>query len=322
MRVLFTNDPPLIKYGIAQGFQQLKHEIHIMQGERERLWGQPLSEQRLRLEQAIEVFKPDFVFTEGHPDFDPETVCKTIRDHKIPHVYWAIEDPVCTNLSTKTYIPYADWVFTTTAECVPFYRSLGKRAELLLFGCNPRFHYFRGEDPEYRHDLVLVATNYSSRYAEAEWLVMPFVERGYDIKIWGLWWDDPSRPVHLGRYPGKFGGLLPYEELPVVYSSAKIILGMNCDSSSITQTSMRPYEALACGGGLYLGHYTKAQKHIFKELIFQVRNTAEAIRTVNRLLALGETERKAMALKAQREVYQKHSYLQRASQVLRAVAQL
>ena len=120
MRVLFTNDPPLIKYGIAQGFQQLNHEIHIMQGEQERLWGQPLSEQRLRLEQAIEEFKPDFVFTEGHPDFDPLTVCKTISSHKIPHLYWAIEDPVCTNLSTKTYIPYADWVFTTTAECVPF----------------------------------------------------------------------------------------------------------------------------------------------------------------------------------------------------------
>lgn len=262
-RVLFTNESALIKYGLAEGFKQAGHEVKVIMGEEERLWGgKPPGVQKERLAKAIETFKPDFVFTEGYPGYDPKVIGEIVRTYKIPHLYWAIEDPVSPWLA-EAYIPYSDIIFTTTAERVPVYRKLGKLSEVLLFGCNPEFHHYVSPKEEYRHDIILVAANYSSRYEEAKWFVMPLVERGYDIKIYGIWWDDASRPVNLCRYPHVYGGILPYEELPAAYSSAKIILGMNCDDTSDTQTSMRPYEALAIGGGLYLAHYTKAQKKNF-----------------------------------------------------------
>ncbi|MGE5416963.1 MAG: glycosyltransferase [Acidobacteriota bacterium] len=315
---MFTNEAPLIKYGLAEGFRQAGHTVKVIQGETERLWGQPLDEQKRRLTTALKDFRPDIIFTEGHPGFEVITVCETIKKHSIPHFYWAIEDPVSTEQLSVHYARYADYVFTTTRECIPRYKSMRKPAETLLFGCNPELHRFTGIQREYQHDIVLVASNYSSRYKEAGWLVMPLVKKNYNIKVWGLWWDDTKRPVNLHSHPNVYGGLLPYEELAKVYSSAKITLGMNCDDSSITQTSMRPYEALACGGSLYLGHYTKAQKAIFGEHIYQAHNTEETLTLVNKLLTMPEKEHREKALTAQKYVYENHNYQLRAEQIIAA----
>jgi len=318
MKVLFTNEAPLIKYGLTAGFEQAGHEVRVIQGEDARLWGQPLTEQVTRLTSAIDSFKPDFMFTEGHPGFDIYNICQVARKLGVPHLYWAIEDPICTQTLSMAYAPLVDYIFTTTVECIPQYEAIGKKAELLLFGCNPEFHHYTGPKREYLHDIVLVASNYSSRYEEAEWFVLPLIEQGYDIKIWGIWWDDPARPINLLNHPEIYGGLLPYEELAYVYSSAKIIMGMNCDNTSLTQTSMRPYEALASGGGLYLAHYTQAQERIFGDLIFQVRNEEETIKQVETILGMDEGERKSRAYRAQQEVYCKHNYQLRAEQIIKA----
>lgn len=321
MKFLFTNDPPLIKYGIAAGIKQIGHDARVMQGEY-RLWGMDADTQKIRLTEAIEEYRPDCVFTEGFPAFDAPLICEIVQKYGIPHFYWAIEDPVCTDLALTNYAPWVDTIFTTAIECIPKYLKMGKKAELLLFGCNPDIHRFTGENPGYRHDLVLVASNYSSRYDEVRWFILPLIEKGYVIKIWGRFWDDPNRPVNLINYPSVYGGILPYEELADVYSSATIVLGINCDDSSKTQTSMRPYEALACGGGLYLGHYTKAQEYLFKDLIFQVRNTTETLATVNRILEMPEIQRKEMAKRAQSKLYEQHSYSRRALTVVNAFQRL
>jgi spore maturation protein CgeB len=321
MKVLFTNDAPLIKYGLAAGFRQAGHTVKVMGGP-DQLWGQTGEEQERRLTGAISDFKPDFIFTEGHPRIEPKVVGDVARRHSVPNLYWAIEDPVCTDLTLMTYAVDADYIFTTTVECVPRYLALQKKVEVLLFGCNPEFHRNVGVHREYRHDIVLVASNYSSRYDAAQWLVLPLAAAGFDIRIWGLWWDDPARPVNLLKYPRSYGGLLPYEELPAVYSSAKIILGLNCDATSTTQTSMRPYEALACGGGIYLGHYTKAQAKLFADLIVQTTNRTETLAQVTRILNQTESVRRQRAQNAQNKVYQEHTYCQRARQIIRALDQL
>lgn len=321
MRILFTNDAPLIKYGVAAGIEQIGHQAKVMQGE-DQLWGMDPEQQAFRLSRAIENFRPDALFTEGHPRIEPEVIDRVARKFSVPQLYWAIEDPVCTDLTLQTFAPRADYIFTTTIECIPAYERLGKKAELLLFGCNPLFHRFTGVNPAYQHDLVLVASNYSSRYEEAQWFIMPLVERGYDIKIWGIWWDDTGRPVNLAKYPQVYGGILPYELLPDVYSSAKIVLGMNCDDSSKTQTSMRPFEVLACGGGIYLSHYTKAQEYLFKDNIFQVHNAHETQLMVQRILRMPEHKRRQIAKKAQANVYAKHTYSARAWQIVNVVQAL
>lgn len=85
---------------------------------------------------------------------------------------------------------------------------------------------------------------------------------------------------------------------------------------------MRPFEVLGCGGGVYLGHYTKAQEYLFKDNIFQVHNTHETLLTVQRILRMPEHKRKLIAKKAQAHVYAKHTYASRAWQIVSAVQSL
>lgn len=317
IRVLFTNEAPLIKLGLAEGFRQAGYEVRVIAGEQERLWNHSFEEQVKRLEKRVEEFKPDFVFTEGYPGCNPLAIFNVLKKHSIPHLYWAIEDPVSPDLAEQ-FLAGSDIIFTTTKERVPYYQGKGKPSEVLLFGCNPEFHKQVPPKTEYKHDIVLVAANYSSRYEESKWFVMPFLERGYDIKIYGIWWDDYSRPVNLKKYPEKYGGILAYENLPAIYNSAKVILGMNCDDTSNTQTSMRPYEALACGGGLFLAHYTKAQWNIFGYNMWQAKNTNETLRYANELLAMSDAQRQERAFKAQQFVYKNHNYMLRANQIVDA----
>jgi spore maturation protein CgeB len=316
MRVLFLSEAPLIKYGLAEGFNQLDHETYLMSGER-RLWGKPVSEQVDLLTRALNDIEPDLIFTEGYQGCQPELMASIAHRYGAPFFYWAIEDPISTDWLSIQYAKYSDYIFTTAMECMPFYESLNKPCELLLFGCNPAFHRRVSEDSNLKHDVVLVAANYSNRYDKTEWFIKPLLDMDYDIKIWGPFWME-DRPISLKGYENIYGGYLPYEQLCAVYSSAKVILGMNCDDSSMTQTSMRPYEVLACGGGLFVGHYTKAQARLFGDMMYHPRDTNETIRCIDTILNMSKEEHEARANRARSFVYNFHNYQLRAQQIVQA----
>lgn len=319
MKVLFLSEAPLIKYGLAEGFKQAGHESMCMMGEEWRLWDKKGPEQQALVAKAIDIFKPDMVFTEGYAGCHLESIAPMLKLKRIPLMVWTIEDPVTLHISNY-YAGYADYVWTTTVERLPHYQNkLEKPAGLLLFGCNPEFHKTVEPKEEFKHDIVLVAANYSNRYDKADWFIKPLLDSGkYDIKIWGPWWNDPTRPINLDKYPGVYGGMLPYEDLCSVYCSAKIVLGMNCDGSSKTQTSMRPYEALACGGGVFVAHFTKAQGDLFGLHMFQTMNAVDTMTKIDWLLSEEEDIRKEHAKEAQQFVYETHSYKLRAEQIVKA----
>lgn len=318
MNILFTSEVPLIKYGLASGFQELGHKTVYLTDEY-RLYNKAPTEQELIMEKAVAGFSPDIVLTEGASGIDIGTVSRVLKKHGIFHIYWAIEDPPHFCWISLPYARLCDFTFTTAVECIPEYQKNGIKADLLLFACNPGFHRQVLPDPQYQHDIVLVACNYDCRYYESRYLVRSLVDQGYDIKVWGHWWDDPLRPVNLLDHPDKFGGYLPYELLPTVYNSAKIVLGIHCDDTSKTQTSMRTYEALGCGA-FYLTQYTPAHNNLFdsgKHLVWS-KSAGETLQLVEYYLN-NEAERQKIALQGQQKVYAEHTYTQRAQHVLNTI---
>ncbi|MBO8168635.1 MAG: glycosyltransferase [Thermoanaerobacteraceae bacterium] len=316
MRVLFTNDVPLLKYGLAVGFEDIGHRTKLL-----KLCKVETEQQGKVLEEAIEEFKPDFIFSEGHAvGIHLPTLFNTLKKTRVPLVYWAIEDPILYPSFSQWYAEQALLTLTTTVECVPLYKAKGYKVDILLFGCNPRFHRRVQPDEQYRHDIVLVANNYDNRYHQVGVMVKPLVEQGYDIKVWGIWWDDDSRPTRL---PDRFlGGVLPYKLLPTVYSSAKIVLGLHCVDSSVTQTSMRTYEVLGCGA-FYLTYYTPAHKRLFKygkHLVWS-RSPGETLRLVDYYLQ-NEKAREEIATAGQQLVCRRDTYTKRARKVIRLVSKL
>lgn len=316
MKVLFTNNPPLIKYGLAEGFRSLGHETKVVG-----LWQITENQQKTFLQQVIEEFQPDFVLTEGHAvGVKLSVLFEVLKDMQVPLVYWATEDPVLYTSFSRIYASQALLTLTTTAECVPGYLSQGFRADTLLFGCNPDFHRQVEPAEEYCHDIVLVASNYNCRYHQIFAMVHPLVEHGFDIKVWGPWWDDEKRPTRLPDHV--IGELLPYELLPRVYSSSKIVLGVHAVETSRTQTSMRTYEALGCGA-FYLTYYTPAHAHLFEPGRHLVCSSSaeETVRLVTSYLADNEARRR-IARQGQQLVYERDTYTIRAKKVIDLVSAL
>lgn len=306
MRFLFTNNPPIIEYGLAPGLRQIGHEAEILT-----LWHLPLGEQRDALAAKVEAFKPDYIVTEGDPpNFNRAAVFDVCARRGIPLIYWAVQDPTWFKEIGIYCAKHADFVFTTALELLPYYRGLGKKAGLLMFGCNPEFHRRVEPRESYRHDIAFVGANYDRRVEAARFMIAPLVRRGFDLQVWGQWWSDEDQPFHI---PARYhGGYLPYDQLPAAYASAKIILGLHLDDTSITQTSVRTFEVLGCGG-FYLTQYTKAHANLFEKGIHLewARDGEELLDLVRFYLSHDEARQK-VARAGQEYVYKHHTVARRA----------
>ncbi|PYE51645.1 glycosyltransferase [Paenibacillus barcinonensis] len=315
LKVLFTNNSSLIKYGIASGFKNLGHEVHIMDGKYQ-LWDKDKETQVELIKKYIENNHVDIVFSECFANF-AEGIFEHTKEKGIFHAFWAIEDTPFDHWIGDYWSDYADYIFTTTAECLPNYWNKGKQAELMLFGCNPDFH--KRVDSGIQRDIVLIANNYERRFEQTRKFIMPVVERGYDVSIFGNeWWMDEDREANLLSHPSTYKGYGAYEDLPYLYSTSKIILGQNLDDKSITQTSMRPAESLGIGGGILISPFTPAQQYLFHDHVYLPRNTDEMLLMVDEVLGMTDIQREQKAKKAQEFVYKYHNYNLRAEQVINA----
>ncbi len=312
MHILFTNDSPLIKYGLAQGIVDVGHEATFLG-----LWRYPADQQFDVLRRVIERVRPDALLTEGFPGLNWQAIQLARETAHVPHIYWAIEDPVQHEESLEI-ASFSDYTFTTTAECLPSYAERGLRASLLLFACNPHLHRHVAADGARIHDIVLVATNYRQRAAQVRALLLPLIEDGYDVMVWGHGWTDPQAPITL-RAEQYGGAILPYEDLAAVYSAARIVLGLHLVEDSRTQTSMRTYEALGCGA-CYLTYDTLAHRSLFEpgRHLLCSGSPAETRQIVAEYLT-DRAKRNAVAVAGQQLVYAQHTYAQRAGTVIAAL---
>lgn len=317
LNVLFLSEVPLIKYGLMSGFTQQGHNADYMYGEYSLYCD--ADEQLKRIERKIKEFKPDFVFTEGYGGCCISAIKFLLNKYDIPLFFYAIEDPVTTGLSMY-YAPHADFIFTTTLECLDMYRNINKPAGVLMFGTNPEYHKTVKKDDKYNYDIAIAASNYSNRYDRTAEFIMPLVEsERYNMAFWGLCWDDFSRPVNLKNYMNLYNGVLPYEELPTLYSTCKIALGSQCDNTSWSQQSMRNFEVLGCGHAILLSYYTKAQEAVFGssgENIYLAKTKQEMFDMADEILNMTEKQRQTLAKKAQEFTYVNHNYRLRANQVI------
>ena len=223
---------------------------------------------------------------------------------------------------------YADYLWTTTQEFKDKYKKMGVNSGLLLFACNPDFHKPVPSEDRFKNDLSLIGTNYSNRFDKTKEFIIPLIEKDYNIKIYGLWWENPSQEVNIIKYKDKnvywneegYNHQLPYEWLPIVVNSSKIMIGLNCSDKSLTQTSCRPYETLASSGSsVYVAYYTKAQDFLFRDYMVQAKTGREMLNKVDDVLSWSDKKRKDFAIEARNFVINNHTYKHRAEHVLRVL---
>lgn len=324
-RILFINFNPRSRKYIKYGFQDLGFDVAEYVNEYENMCYSLLDS---KLNELINTFKPDMVFSYGWWENleNVDSFSHTLKKNGIFHVFWATDDPPCFQNMSLPIGRKADLVFTTAEEYIMKYEENFVKAYLLPFACDPDHHKALAPVKEFQHDLVLLGHNYnvlwnpqyfSYRLNGVNNILRPIVENGYDLRVWGLWWRASDRIYNL---PEKnYGDVLPYENVPKVYSSSKIALGLQTVGDSKTMLSSRTFEALGCGA-FHLSQYSPALETFFKKGVhLEWSESAEETLDIVKFYLQRDDARKKIARQGQQEVYARHTYKDRANLVMETV---
>jgi spore maturation protein CgeB len=309
MRVLCLNNSSLLTHGLVSGFSA-EDEVRFLPIQQ--------SDWADKLELLLSTWKPNFALAEG---VSISTVAGKLfpflRKLKLPLVYWAIDDPPDWRRMSLPLARGASLVLTPAEEYISRYRQQRIKALYFNFACNPAFHYHLEPSPQFATDLVLVAnyyTSYPQRKIGLETILTPLLNSPRSLRVYG----NEHWLVNTDNYilpSGTYAGYLAYSDLPAVYSSAKIVLGLNSVIDSPTMMSMRTFEALGCGA-FFLSHWTPALENMFQNHVHLVwsRHPDETLELVRFYLTRDDLRQK-IALQGQAEVYRLHTYVQRIQSV-------
>ena len=312
------------------GFENIGCKSILPTDEDEVVFNQTHQEQYKRIEKLINKYKIDAIFCEGYSNMNTYGILELCKKYNVQYHHWAIEDPVTPHIGECFAKLGIDFIWTTCEEFIPKYRKMGCKSDLLLFGCNPTIDCKTPED-RFKAGISIVGSNYDNRWKKVKEFILPLLEDEFDPAIYGIWWTSKTQPFRLQDYgKEKYYWLikegydaLPYEWLPIVVNSSKIMIGLNCDDSSITQTSCRPYETLSCAyNSVYLAWYTQAQNNIFGDYIYQAKTPDEMVRMAREIMNMSDEQRAEIATRAREFVRKNHSYTIRAKKVVDCIKSL
>lgn len=319
VRVLLLNPAPsLITYGMYWGFKHIGCDTILLQGD-DRIYDKPQEYQLRKIEDTIKKQKTNLLFCEGYSGMPVPEIKTLCKKYSVQFHFWDIETPVTPAIS-RYLLPQCDFMWTTCIEYMHKFREQGYKSDLLLFGCCLDIGYGLPEE-RFKHDISIVGMNYDNRWRKVKEFILPLIENNYDLRIYGGWWMSPTQPFNLLKYPQFYWSdkeeRLPFEWLPIVVNSSKIMVGLNCSDQSETQTSCRPYETLNCAySSVYLAWYTPAQNNIFKDYIYQAKTGDDMLLMADEILSMTDSQREEIATKAREYVRANHHYGLRAQQVV------
>jgi len=311
MRILFTNPSPMIKYGMQKGFEKNGWETDRIE----------LSEQTIEgLSRKIEQFKPDYLFTEGGVN-TRFFIYPVLERYGIPHIYWAVEDPVAHKTMAMEWAGKSVLTATPDIEMVEDYRKKGYKALCIPFAIDPDYYFKYPADPHFASlDAIHIGNNYNvfpERRKAYGYIIQPFIDKQKMIEVYGFDWQHPK---HSFKLPPEFDkGYLAHERSVIAYSSAKIVLGVHSITNSRTMQSMRTFEVLGCCG-FYLTQLTPAIKEMFKNHVHLVWSSSynETVELMDFYLDRPKAREK-IARAGQKLVYERHTYEIRAREIIKAL---
>jgi len=182
--------------------------------------------------------------------------------------------------------------------------AAGRQASHMVGNSKPSLYLPIGTDPElftptetreeYKHELVYLGfANYKHPKLVQE---LFSVAGNYDFAIYGHGWEDtPYQEFHQGQ--------LPLKDIPELYSSSKIVLGLHQDMIKMGVVNTRVFEALATESVFVEKRYPALEE--FEPFV----NLYEDKQSLNQLLEsiFSDYDRYQNQAKAGRQ-YVKHNY--------------
>jgi len=283
--------------------------------------------------EEIEQAQPDLLFIEsawrGKDELWKDKINRTPKElqdiidycksRDIPTVFWNKEDPAHTITFMRTASLF-DYVFTTDASCIPFYREvLGhNRIYLLPFAAQPRIH---NPIEEYdRKDKFNFAGSYYARFKDRCRdfdTVMNAVLSLKEVDIYDRYYN-PVRTHAWYQFPDRYKeyivGNLPYKDINKAYKGYRYAITMNTVKYSPTMFARRAFELLA-SNTITVGNYSEGVEAALGDMVISGKNSAEIKEQFNKLITSNESEHR-LRLLGLRSILSQHTYEQRLHRVL------
>ncbi len=250
------------------------------------------------LEREVARYRPDVIVTLA-PD---GRLAKAARAVGSKLVLWSIDDPTHLDESRFSFIQHCDLVLTQSLGSVPVYRSQGaRRVEWLPLACDPSIHRRTESKPLF--DIVFFGNFHYSREPGCKRLLYPLIEKGFDVRVFGLRW--PSEKPFMAP--------IRWTEFGRVYSSAKIALCVHREPARLCELSpnTRVFEVMGSRCFLLSDDFAGAESYfsVGKDLAI-ARDSTEVIELARYYLENCE-EREAIAERGQNTVYSRDTYRHR-----------
>jgi spore maturation protein CgeB len=256
------------------------------------------------------------------PSFTAEI--REARKSGKPIAFWTIEDPNWFDAFLEQ-ARLADVVFTADEECIPRYRqALGhNRVFWLPLACSPQ-HHRSGPAAADATDFVISANWYENeaRLWGFHTVAEPLRKAGRSLTLYcyeNFMWPQAYRPFWRGR--------THYLTTAEQYTHGRVVVGLNNQRSGMdgrartVMTSMRTFEALACGKPFLAAHsdaYERLGLQHGKHMI-SVQSPAETLEWADRLLG---AEGRDIAQAGLELVLSRHTYGHRLQTLVQSVREV
>lgn len=250
------------------------------------------------------------------------------RQNGIPSVFWNKEDPPHFEDFLDTARLF-DWVFTTDSNLLDTYRQrLGHdRVGVLPFAAQPAIHNpIRPSRGFHERDVAFAGTYFRDKFpARREQLDLvlggaldasPRLEHG--LEIFSRFQGGEQKYQFPPEFQSRVVGSLPYEKMLTAYKAYQVFLNVNTVVDSPSMCARRIFEITACGTPV-LTTPSAAIRSFFTEkecLVAEDRRDAEL-----KIRALINSPQWADEIvhRAQRTIWEKHTYSHRALTVLEGI---
>lgn len=250
------------------------------------------------------------------------------REQGIPTVFWNKEDPPhyddfleCASLF--------DHVFTTDVNKIPdYHRDLGHdRVSVLPFAAQPAVHnparprngfherdvafggmYFAHKFPERREQMDLLLGGADD--------VSPRLKTG--LEIFSRYLGEDERYQFPEPLDQRVVGSLTYDQMLTAYKAYRVFLNVNSVVDSPSMCARRIFEITASGTPVISTPSRAIREYFSEDQLVVVEDREHAADTVRALVRSPELADR-MVHRAQREVWNKHTYGHRVEQILQRV---
>mgnify|MGYP002714749862 FL=1 len=246
----------------------------------------------------------------------------------IPTVFWNKEDPAHFDDFIKTAELF-DFVFTTDANLVPQYQAAmpGAKVGVLPFAAQPVLHNpISRAGEERRGDIAFAGTyfahKFESRQQQIALVLDAAVRASRSLKDGLVVFSRFAGREDKYQFPSKYEryveGALPYNKMLSVFKRFKVVLNVNTITQSPTMCSRRIFEAGASGAVVVSTDSVALHEMFSEDEIPIIRNVEGGSYLLRRIVNSPEV-RDRISHRAQRKIWENHTYTDRAFTLLSSI---